>query len=285
MGDLGLVLSGGGGRGAYQIGVWKTLRRLGIARHICAVSGTSVGALNAALFAALDVDTAEQIWLSISQDIIADPADAIGKVLSNLVKFARSEDKKITKKRVSKAISKGLNSGIFSREGLVQLIEKHGIGKTLHSSAIPCFACCCSTEDLSAQYFDLRAYSPEMVTRLLIASSAIPAAFPPEYIEKERFIDGGIADNTPVKPLYDIGIRRFIVSYLSDDVIDKSDFPDAEFIELVPTDEIYLGEKKRPILNSGTMDFNAENAARRIALGEKESALVLSSLPLSRLLC
>lgn len=42
-----IVLSGGGARGAYQIGVWKALKKLDIKYDI--VTGTSVGALNAAL--------------------------------------------------------------------------------------------------------------------------------------------------------------------------------------------------------------------------------------------
>ena len=42
-----LVLSGGGGKGAYQIGVWKALRKLHYKIDI--VTGTSVGALNAVL--------------------------------------------------------------------------------------------------------------------------------------------------------------------------------------------------------------------------------------------
>ena len=43
----GLVFSGGGGKGAYQIGVWKALREYGIEADC--VAGTSVGALNGAL--------------------------------------------------------------------------------------------------------------------------------------------------------------------------------------------------------------------------------------------
>ena len=42
-----IVLSGGGSKGAYEIGVWKALRKLHIKYDI--VTGTSVGALNAAL--------------------------------------------------------------------------------------------------------------------------------------------------------------------------------------------------------------------------------------------
>ena len=41
-----VVLSGGGSKGAYEIGVWKALRKLHISYDI--VTGTSVGALNAA---------------------------------------------------------------------------------------------------------------------------------------------------------------------------------------------------------------------------------------------
>ena len=44
-----LVLSGGGSKGSYQIGVWKALRKLHIKFDI--VTGTSVGALNGALVA------------------------------------------------------------------------------------------------------------------------------------------------------------------------------------------------------------------------------------------
>ena len=45
--EYGLVLDGGGARGAYQIGAWKALREAGV--KIEAVAGTSVGALNGAL--------------------------------------------------------------------------------------------------------------------------------------------------------------------------------------------------------------------------------------------
>ena len=44
--EYGLVLDGGGARGAYQIGAWKALREAGV--KIEAVAGTSVGALNGA---------------------------------------------------------------------------------------------------------------------------------------------------------------------------------------------------------------------------------------------
>jgi len=47
---IGLAFVGGGGKGAYQIGVWKALCETGLDKQVQAVSGTSVGALNAAMF-------------------------------------------------------------------------------------------------------------------------------------------------------------------------------------------------------------------------------------------
>ena len=63
-GDLGLVLSGGGAKGAYQAGVWKALCELGLANRVQAISGTSIGAINAAAFAAVRGPARiEDFWL------------------------------------------------------------------------------------------------------------------------------------------------------------------------------------------------------------------------------
>lgn len=63
----GLVLSGGGGKGAYQVGVLKAIVEKGV--EITAISGASVGALNAALFATHDIDSIIEIWSKIRPEI------------------------------------------------------------------------------------------------------------------------------------------------------------------------------------------------------------------------
>lgn len=265
--EYGLILCGGGGRGAYQIGVWQALERLGLRRHITAVSGCSVGALNAALFSTMSVCCAADIWRGIKREDIADPADAVEKVLGTVIGFALSDDKKIT------AVKAGnlARSGLFSRDGLISLIKRNGIDRAVRSVRFPVFACCHNATLGRPEYFDMRAFPPETVTRILAASSALPGAFPIETIGGYSYRDGGISDNIPVKPLYDIGYRRFIISYLDGVHIDKSRFPDAEFIELFPSDAIYLGEKNRSMLSNGTLDFDGRNAATRIELGEQET--------------
>ena len=60
MNKTAIVLAGGGSRGAYQIGVWKALREMGIDYQL--VTGTSVGALNGVLMVQQEYDKALAVW-------------------------------------------------------------------------------------------------------------------------------------------------------------------------------------------------------------------------------
>lgn len=272
--EIGLVLCGGGGRGAYQTGVWKALRERGFDSRITAVSGTSVGALNAALFACGDLALAEDIWTSLRQSDIADPAETAGRVLSKFLDFLGSENRTIdipTPEETARA-------GLFSSGGLISLIERNGVNDCVSGCGMPCFACCHNASAERPEYFDLSAFSPAMITEYLTASTAIPGVFPAKEIGGALYRDGGLSDNTPVKPLYDIGIRRFVISYLGSEAADLSQFPDAEFLEIFPSDEILLGKQEKRILKVGTLDFDGENAAKRIELGYAETLKFLGSV-------
>ena len=59
--ETGLVLAGGGGKGAYEVGVWKALNEYGFAKKITTISGTSVGGLNSALLPALIITKQSKI--------------------------------------------------------------------------------------------------------------------------------------------------------------------------------------------------------------------------------
>lgn len=64
------VLSGGGSRGGYEIGVWQALRELGIPIHI--ITGASVGALNGAMAAQNDFELALRLWKELETHMIFD---------------------------------------------------------------------------------------------------------------------------------------------------------------------------------------------------------------------
>lgn len=272
--EIGLVLCGGGGRGAYQIGVWKALRERGFDRNITAVSGTSVGALNAALFACGDLSLAENIWISLRQSDIADPLETAGRVLSRFLDYLGSEDRTIEIPSPEEAA----RAGLFSSGGLISLIERNGVNKCVSGCGTPCFACCHNASDDRPEYFDLSALSPAEITEYLTASTAIPAVFPAKELRGSLYRDGGLSDNTPVKPLYGIGLRKFVICYLGSEAADLSQFPDAEFLEIFPSEEILLGRQEKRILKVGTLDFDGENAARRIELGYAETQKFLGSV-------
>ena len=72
---VGLVFGGGGGKGAYQIGVWRALREACIDSKIDAIAGTSIGALNGALFCMGDLAKAEKVWAAISPEQVLTKQD------------------------------------------------------------------------------------------------------------------------------------------------------------------------------------------------------------------
>ena len=61
--EYGLVLAGGGTKGAYQVGVWKALKELEI--NVKAIVGASIGALNGALFLQDDLDATAKLYEQI----------------------------------------------------------------------------------------------------------------------------------------------------------------------------------------------------------------------------
>ena len=62
---IGLVLSGGGAKGAYEVGVYKALSAMGADEYINIIAGTSVGALNAVLFESKGAEYSENMWRSL----------------------------------------------------------------------------------------------------------------------------------------------------------------------------------------------------------------------------
>ena len=71
--EYGLVLEGGGAKGAYQIGAWKALKEAGV--KINAVAGTSVGALNGALICMDELEMAQQMWSNLTYSHVMDVDD------------------------------------------------------------------------------------------------------------------------------------------------------------------------------------------------------------------
>lgn len=79
---LGLVLSGGGAKGAYEVGVWQELVEQGLYKRVAAISGTSVGAINASMFAAVvETNKCASLWYEEVGSIFQFNTNLVVKVL------------------------------------------------------------------------------------------------------------------------------------------------------------------------------------------------------------
>lgn len=270
MSSTGLVFSGGGGKGAYQIGVWKYLHEYGIDRHISAVSGTSVGALNAALFAGSSYEEAEKIWIGIKNNQILMPRkDKLKAIVGFLVKYGVSESLAFG------IVASWRDAYFFSREGLQSIIDKAVDFDAIRKGVKPCFATCFNLSKASVQRFLLNDFDNEMANTILLGSSAIPVIFGVETINEEKYIDGGcpgIGDNVPIEPLYRLGIETIIVIHLDQTkIIDKEKYPGARIIEIIPQRD--LGG-----IFTGMLDFSSEGAKWRIQQGYNDAGRVFSDM-------
>lgn len=254
---LGLVLGGGGGRGAYQIGVWEALKELGIAQHISVVSGTSIGALNAMLFMQGDLEKAKKAWVSLHQDEIL-PIDKKDLLLKSKIKIFN------TASRINKILDLKpdlLYEGEFSREGLLKVIDEFlDIDKALNSS-IRCYCTGSDVESKEKRYFRIEDYCQEMITKILLASSAIPGLYDAVEINGKLYLDGGLRDNVPIAPLYTEGCHIIIVVRLCpEDKIDYQRFPKAKIIDIAL-------EENKEISNEGLFDFSHETINQKMKAG------------------
>ena len=196
MEKLGLVLAGGGGKGAYEIGVWQALRDLGLEPSVAAVSGTSVGALNAALFATGDLERARTVWRDLSPAHILfspDPEKAARqisefsrksmfsatpvfasaaiynalKVPVSLSAFSSLAGRSLSallfllRAQLIPSLSHLLMSGIISADGLGEMIDSAVDCARLAASPVRCYATCLRIPRLKPDRFLLNGRAPE----------------------------------------------------------------------------------------------------------------------------
>ena len=234
----GLVLSGGGGKGAYQIGVIKALKENGYLDNIKYLSGTSIGAVNCLLYAMDDIDNMYNAWNDINLQTIFD---------------------------IDPEMVKNQNYH-FSRDEMLNLVEKYINFSKISNCSYKIYNTICnvSTMPVSCEYRLLCDYDKETIKKIMLASTALPVLYEPVLIDGNYYQDGGLCDNTPIKPLYDAGIRNIIVIELHKDYnINLSLFPGANITIIAPSYD--LGE-----FVEGTLNFSSEAINFRQMLGYKD---------------
>lgn len=258
---IGLVFNGGGAKGAYQIGVWKAMRETGIDRYVTAVSGASVGGLNACLFVQGDYEKAEYIWTNKSDNIkLIGMSKTVREMIENYIDFSVFSYSKIDCFIAAVRSSNSHSSFSSCTSSYDNRIEK--------------------IEDGQMTYFNLRSISIQerkdfvldwaLSTKVLLATSAIPILCKPQTIDGEIYYDGGLRDNCPVYPLnWNSALCDTIIAIHlkhTKDRIDKSQYPEVKIHEIVPnvsSDELGLLK--------GTLHFNTEHAKKLLQAGYNDS--------------
>ena len=267
MDKLGIVLDGGGGKGAYQIGVWKYLKESKLYNSISAISGTSVGGLNSCLFALDEYNLAETIWTQKIQDKILSIDIDIKEICSKIaLQFGIQNF--VPGASIISFFTMLSTRGYFSRKGLIEIIDEYINLNELSKMEFPIYATCVELPLFETRYFKLNGYDTETIKKILLATSAIPIIFPKEEIEGKYYYDGGIKDNSPITPLYEEGCTDIIVIHLKADEILKDRREGVNIYEICPQED--LGN-----FFKGTLDFSTEGAYRRIEQGYRDAKEIL----------
>lgn len=186
-----VVLSGGGSKGAYEIGVWKALRKLHISYDI--VTGTSVGALNAAFMVQKDYIKGLLMWYNLKSDMVYDSSMEI-KSNKDFIKYAKKivSDKGIAVDNLEATVKKHLN---------VRKVYKSNIDLGIVTVKFP------SLKPIELTKKDI---PRDKLADYLVASASCFPAFPMKKIGGEDYIDGGFYDNLPINLAISMGSTEVI---------------------------------------------------------------------------
>lgn len=230
---IGFVLSGGGSRGAYEAGIIHYLRtdlakRLGRHVPIDIITGTSVGAINAAFMAATADDPTSQAEQIVAAWRALRIEELIGLKARDALRAARMMLGGDPPPPTPGSFRYG---GMLDTSGLERFVLRHipwsRIDRSLrdrHLSAISVSATHVGTghtvvflssaepvpREWSRDPF-VRHRTARIGPRHVLASAAIPLLFPAVKIGDEFFTDGGLRQNTPMSPAIRLGADRLLL--------------------------------------------------------------------------
>ena len=229
--EYGLVLSGGGAKGAFEIGVWRWLQRTGLDKKITGISGTSVGALNSILFSCTSLEEAERIWRSVRQEDLtrvnketlkrvaeiflqALTGAAIGSISAPLLMqdmMPMTGESFFTQEKLSEIVDEVLKSR-FPRDRVVfSCLARQSLQQQKEPPAENALQAL-----HNADYYCLNNRNVKEISKIVLASSALPLVYDSVRIHHFEYRDGGCRDNTPCTPLIRSGFRKLIVVHLSE---------------------------------------------------------------------
>lgn len=287
---VGLVLSGGGAKGAAHIGVIKYIEEMGI--PIDYVAGTSMGSIVGGLYA-MGYSSDEMLEIISSVDwsrLISNNVDRekisfsekqdLSRLIAN-IPFSTNEEEE--KERKSKAFRNSLPEGIVSGDNLLNLFNSLSLDYTdsLSFDNLPVPFLCIATNMINGNADVL---DRGEITSALRASMAIPILFDPVQIGDNLYADGGLVCNFPAEQCKAKG-ADFIIGVsmspgLADEIDQLSSLPSQikQLKEIITDKDVDTYHEQcdimiRPDLKGvGMLSFNAESIAAITESGYNSAA-------------
>ena len=260
---LGIVLSGGGAKGAYEAGFLKALSEFDIQPDV--IAGTSIGALNGAVYCA-NIKTKEvailldKIWKDLANTPALQPDKK--KVFKDIVQVITffSPLAPVTKivRGISYVISKGNNKeGVLSTSPISNVLEQYASVEKILAGLPFYVGLTRSNGDLIdtlrflelensgiTDYLNVQSLSEDEIYKAILASAALPMAFDAQEINGIHYRDGCLGSldnewgNTPAEPLItEEKCTNLIVCHLNEgSYFNRHDpiFKDISIIEIRP---------------------------------------------------
>jgi len=210
-----LVLQGGGALGAYQAGVYQALHEAGIEPSW--VIGTSIGAINASLIAGNEpesrLERLKEFWRRVEYGSFQQAMSSlplIGSLAANWFTMAAGIDKFFKPNPMAFAgVHMPLGSdaaAYYSTTPLEATLRELVDFDRINRGATRLTVGAANVRTSEMRYFDSGAIP--VAARHVMASGALPPAFPAIRIDGELYWDGGILSNTPVEAVFDDVPRR-----------------------------------------------------------------------------
>lgn len=192
-----LILAGGGSRGSYELGVWQALREMEIDIHI--VTGTSIGAINGAIIAQDDYDTAAALWNSIET--------------SAVINIPINEEESLKKKiwqTYQSFVFNFIKSGGTDTNPLKKTLQAFLDEEKVRSSHIDYGLVTLEVDtNIPRELFIADIAHGKMIDYILASASIYPA-FRLHKIDEVRYVDGAYHDNLPIKMAIKRGAKNII---------------------------------------------------------------------------
>ena len=237
---LGVVLSGGGAKGAYEAGFLKYLAEIDVQPQ--AIAGTSIGALNGALFSASkETKNAAELLLKLWEELASvdvltvDKEKAMKNIIEVLVFFAPMPLSKLTKLAIIALKAGKSNEGVLTTLPIVDRLKKYASENDLERG-LPFYVGVSESEGNAKDFINFLEFGSQKTTfmkiqdlpvadmhKAIIASAALPILFDGVEIDGKIWRDGclGSTDDysgvTPARPLIESeGCTHLIVCHLEE---------------------------------------------------------------------